>query len=241
MPGTIDQREQAQRELRTKNKKDIFELPTELQAAGKPVLIFNVGPMRHQRSMGSYGQFTIHACPEDKPFSKATEIPYITNDPVHIDMNQMAHRHDSGRKLALDILGVGQFHTKSEDLTVWGVFVAAGEIPTEDELKKANKKLDRTWDELIREADAYWNQGPSHYVNITDLHRTAAAKRGQDKPWARGIEVLSKCPICSTALDPDAALCAACKTVIHKERVIAARVPGYEYLWEPKPKKKETE
>ena len=233
MPGTVEQREQAKRELREKNRKDIFELPPELSTMGKPIKIFNVGPMRHQRSMGSYGQCTIHPCEEGQPHSIATEVPYITNDPVHLDMFQMAHRHDSGRKLALDILGVGQFHTPSENIEMWGVFVAEGDEPTEEELKKARARLNRTYDQLMAEADNYWNQGPSEYKNVTEMHRLAAKARGQmNKPWARGVVEQTKCTICATQIDPGAAICPACKTVIDPKKVKAARVPGYEYLWE---------
>jgi hypothetical protein len=236
MPGTVEQREQAVRELRTKNKKDVFELPPELQLAGKPVKIFNVSPFSFQRSMGSYGQWTIHACPEGSDYGKATEVPYITNDPVHVDMFQMAHRHDSGRKLALDILGVGQFHTPGEDLTKWGVFVAEGDEPTEREVVKARAAWNKTCDALISEADNYYNQGPSEYKNVTDMHRIAAKVRGVDKIWARGTEELVLCPICANRISPAAAICSFCKTVIDEKLVIKARVPGYEHLWAKKDK-----
>jgi hypothetical protein len=232
MPGTIEQREQAARELREKNKKDIFELPEELSTMGKPIMIFNIGPFRHQRSMGSYGQWTIHPCEAGQVYSKPTEVPYITNDPIHLDMFQMAHRHDSGRKLAADILGLGQFHTASESLEKWGVFIAAGTEPTEEELKAARMRLNRTWDALIMEADSYWNQGPGEYKNVTDMHRMAAKARGQmNKPWARGVVEMMKCHICASQVDPAAAICPHCKTVINEAKVIQARVPGYEYLW----------
>lgn len=235
MPGTVEQREQAVRELRTKNMKDVFELPPELQVIGRPVKIFNVGPMRHQRSMGSYGQFTIQPCEEGLSYSPATEVPYITNDPVHVDMFQMAHRHDSGRKLANDIVGVGQFHTPSEDLTKWGVFVAAGEEPTQEEIRAATKKLMKTYDFLINEADQYYNQGPSEYKNVTEIHRLAAKVRGQkDKPWARGVQEMSVCDICGSGVSPTAAICPTCKNVIDEERVIKARLRGYEHLWKKK-------
>ena len=232
MPGTIEQREQAKREIKARNQKDIFELPPELQVIGKTVKIFNVGPMRHPRSMGSYGQWTIHACEEGKPYSEPTEVPYITNDPVHIDMFQMAHRHDSGRKVALDILGVGPFHTPGEDLTKWGVFIAESDEPTAAELAAAHKKLNKTYDQLIHEADGYWNQGPSEYKNVTEMHRHAATARGQkDKPWARGIQEMKICDICGSAVAPTAAICPTCRNVIDEKRVIDARLRGYEHLW----------
>lgn len=236
MPGTVEQREQAKRELRARNQKDIFELPPELQILGNPVRIFNVGPFRHQRSQGSYGQFTIHACEDGKLHSDPTEIPYITNDPVHVDMFQMAHRHDSGKKLALDILGIGQFHTPGEDLTKWGVFIAAGSEPTSEECAEAKGKLINTYDWLIGEADNYWNQGPSEYKNVTEMHRLAAKARGQQgKPWARGVVELAACPICGSGVVPGAAICPTCKNVLDEEKVIKARVRGYEHLWK-KPK-----
>lgn len=232
MPGTVEQREQAARELRLKNQKSIYELPPELQVVGATVKIFNVGPWRHQKSMGSYGQWTIHPCEKGERHSIATEVPYITNDPVHVDMFQMAHRHDSGRKLAADILGIGQFHTPGENLTIWGVFISAGDEPTDAEIGEANKKLLRTFDQLIAEADNYWNQGPSEYKNVTEVHRLAAEKRGQmNKPWARGVVEMMKCPVCATNIDPEAAICGICKVVINQEKVIAHKLPGYEYLW----------
>ena len=232
MPGTLQQREQAERELRAMNRKDVYELPDELKIAGQPIFIFNISPFKFQRSMGSYGQWTIHPCPEGEMYSKPTEVPYITNDPIHVDMFQMAHRHDSGRKLAADILGVGQFHAPDEDLTRWGVFIAAGEKPTSDELKAARKKLNRTMDMLIQEADQYWNQGPQAYVNITDMHRLAAKERHQiTKPWARAVVEMTVCHICGSQLNPEAAICPICKTVIDEARVIEAKVPGYEHLW----------
>ena len=235
MPGTIEQREQAKREIKARNQKDIFELPIELQLAGKPIRIFNVGPFRHQRSMGSYGQFTIHKCEEGQSYSDPTEIPYITNDPVHLDMTQMAHRHDSGRRLAADILGVGQFHTPGEDLTKWGVFIAASDEPTPEELEQAHRKLNMTYDYLIQEADSYYNQGPSEYRNVTDMHRIAAKARGQkDKPWARGVQEQLVCSICGSGVSPVAAICPVCKNVINAQKVIDAKLKGFEHLWKTK-------
>lgn len=232
MPGTIEQREQAKQEIKARNQKDVFELPPELRVIGNPVMIYNIGPMRHQRSMGSYGQFTIHACEDGQEYSKPTEVPYVTNDPVHVDMFQMAHRHDSGRRLAMDIVGVGQFHTPSEDLTNWGVFVAEDQEPSDKELRQARNKLNRTFDRLIQEADNYWNQGPSEYKNVTEMHRLAAKVRGQkDKPWARGIQELKTCDICGSGVSPSAAICPTCKNVLDEERVIAAKLRGYEHLW----------
>lgn len=269
MPGTVEQREQAVRELKTKNRKDIFELPDELKIAGEPVRIFNVGPFRHQKSLGSYGQWTIQACEpgfkfvigqnEDPDsletawdqipiergeiaYSRPTEVPYITNDPIHVDMFQMAHRHDSGRKLAADILGVGQFHTPSEDLRKWGCFISAGPEPSHEELRIALAALNRTYDALIMEADGYWNSGPNMYENITDMHRNAARERRQmGKPWARAVVENKPCPICASGISPEAAVCPHCKTVIDEAKVIKMKVPGYEHLWDKRKKNKAEE
>jgi hypothetical protein len=232
MPGTVEQREQVKAEIKARNQKDVFSLPPELQIIGSPVKIFNVGPFRHQRSMGSYGQWVISACSEGEEYSQPTEVPYITNDPVHIDMFQMAHRHDSGRKLALDILGIGQFHTPEEDLTKWGCFIAKGDTPSLKELVDAREKLNKTYDWLITEADSYFNQGPQAYLNISDMHRLAAKARGQkDKPWARGIELMTNCGICGSQVSPKAIVCPTCKNALDEEQVIARKVRGFEHLW----------
>ena len=239
MPGTVEQREQAVRELRTKNLKDIFELPPELKLLGHPVKIFNVSPLPYLRSMGSYGQWLIPACPEGAEVSPAKEVPFITNDPVHVDMEQMAHRHDSGRKVAADILGFGQFHTPGEDLRKWGCFIADGEEPTAKEIAKAKAMWHKTCDVLINEADNFYNQGPQHYDNVTDLHRLCSRIRGVDKIWSRGLEELVLCPACATRISPAAAICSSCKTVIDEKRVILLKVPGYEHLWNKKREKEQ--
>lgn len=232
MPATVADRQQAERELRTKNQKIVYNVPEELRDTGPSVYIFSVSPFSYQRSMGSYGQHLIPACPEGEEYSEPLVIDRVIYDMYHEGMFKMIATPDSGKKLALDIVGIGPYHSPAEDLTKWGVFVAAGEKPTKTELADARKKLDRTWDFLITEADAYWNQGPSEYRNVSDLHRRAAKMRGQtDKPWAREVQQMKSCSVCGNQLSPGAALCTHCKTVFNEAVVIANKVPGYEHLW----------
>lgn len=240
--GTIADREQAKAELKTKNSKIIYNVPEELKDSGAPLLIFNVSPFPYPRSMGSYGQFLIQACKDGQKYSAPVTIPRVIYDMYHESMFKMIATPDSGKKLAQDIVGIGPYHAPGEDLTKWGVFLAAGEKPTEAELAEANRKFDRTCDFLITEADGYWNQGPSEYRNVSDMHRFAAKRRGQtDKPWAREVQQLKSCPVCGNQIVPEAALCTHCKAVFNEAVVIANKVPGYEHLWAPKTKEGKAE
>jgi hypothetical protein len=234
MPATVADRQQAEQELRSKNQKIVYNVPEELKDTGKPIYIFNLSPKSYQRSMGSYGQFLIPACSEGRKYSEALIIPRVVYDMYHEGMFKMIATPDSGRKLAMDILGFGAYHAPDEDLRKWGVFIAESEKPSEAELKEAQGKLDRTWDRLIQEADNLWASGPSHYKNVTDepLYRTAALARGQmDKEWVKGSVPKRDCPTCGNQIAKSAAFCIHCRTIFDESRVIANKVPGYEHLW----------
>lgn len=231
MPATVADRQQAERELRNKNQKILDMLPEELKDTGPPICIFNVSPKAYLRSMGSMGHYLIPACPDGAKHSAALKVPRILDDMRSDGMFKLVAVPVSGKAVVNDIVGIGEFHSPGEDLTKWGVFVAAGQTPTDKELAEANRKLNQTWDYLITEADNYWKQGPQAHENVSDLHRLAAEKRGVDKEWAREVQPMKNCHVCGNRIMPTAAICTHCKTVLDEASVIANKVPGYEHLW----------
>ncbi len=63
-----------------------------------------------------------------------------------------------------------------------GVFVCAGDVPTEEELRGARAKLEEFYRALVAAADREWERSHS-FVFIHDLQRRAAANLGLDKEW----------------------------------------------------------
>ncbi len=63
-----------------------------------------------------------------------------------------------------------------------GVFVCAGNVPTEEELRGAREKLDEFYRALVAAADREWERSHS-YLFINDLQRRAAANLGLEKEW----------------------------------------------------------
>ena len=68
--------------------------------------------------------------------------------------------------------GEGSFH---------GVFVAAGELPTDAELADARRRLEEFQGLLVKAADLEWER-TKNPMFITDLERRAARQLGLEKP-----------------------------------------------------------
>jgi hypothetical protein len=69
--------------------------------------------------------------------------------------------------------GEGSFH---------GVFVSAGENPTEGELADARRRLEEFHRKLVAAADLEWER-TKNPMFITDLERRAARQLGLEKQW----------------------------------------------------------
>lgn len=249
---TKEQTATVERELAARNSKTVIRTSPHYQKAGK-VRIFNVGPWVWTQAMGGLGSFTVQAYDPKRPFtvkgeskgeksrtfecSEPLEIWRSFPEGYHIDMNKMAEVETDGEELAKSIVGTGRFQAPGSSLLRFGVFIAADDLPTEEEIATANQRLREYRLALVAEASALHQQGPQAAENIADQHRAAAIATGNGKlPWVRGATEMATCPACMSALNPEAAICLGCKTVINEEKVKALKIPGYEHLWKPQPK-----
>lgn len=243
---TKEQAVQIEQELAARNSKIVERAPLDYKELGT-YKIFNVGPWSWPVSMGGLGTFTIPKYDPKKPFtvgkgkdkesfacSEPLEIWKLFPEGKHIDMNKMAEVFNRGEDIAKSIVGIGQFQNRQASLERYGVFIAAGDVPTEEELAEANRRFEEYDLALINEADEFYQA--NQHDNIGKQHREAAMRRGQDElVWVRGKGKMNKCPACKTTVDPDAAICLGCKTVLNEEKVKALKVPGYERLWQKQP------
>ena len=225
-----------EQELRSRNSKIIERADVDWRALGD-YYIFNIGPHKWEVGRGGLGTFIIPACPEGAEYSAPLRIPKQYPEGKDLDMNKMAEILRDGMKLAIDIVGYSPHQSPGADLRRYGVFLAKGEEPTKKELADARAKLNGEDLKLVQEANQAYMAGPDKaQETISAAHRQAAVRTNNgDLPWVRGAEQKSKCPICKTPVDPEAAICVHCKAVLDEKAVIAARLPGYAHLWEKKP------
>src|SRR5580704_8735831 len=104
--------------------------------------------------------------------------------------------------------GEGSFH---------GVFVAAGETPTESELADARRRLEEFQRRLVAAADLEWER-TRNPMFITDLERRAARQLNLEKPWLYDSKPLAECPVCAEKIKHGVAVCRSCGAILDKEK-----------------------
>jgi hypothetical protein len=121
----------------------------------------------------------------------------------------------TAREIAEDIAreingdsGEGSFH---------GVFVAAGDLPTEAELADARRRLEEFQRRLVAAADLEWER-TKNPMFITDLERRAARQLGLEKPWLYDAKPLADCPLCAEKIRPGVAVCRSCGAILDREK-----------------------
>ncbi len=107
-----------------------------------------------------------------------------------------------------DDSGEGSFH---------GVFVAAGETPTEGELADARRRLEEFQRRLVASADLEWER-TRNPMFITDLERRAARQLSLEKPWLYDSKPLAECPVCAEKIKHGVAVCRSCGAILDREK-----------------------
>lgn len=101
-----------------------------------------------------------------------------------------------------------------------GVFVCAGDEPTEEELRGAHEKLEIFYRALVASADREWERSHS-YPFIHDLQRRAAANLGLEKEWFYRAKETAECPGCGERVKPNVAVCKTCNAILDREKALA--------------------
>jgi hypothetical protein len=104
--------------------------------------------------------------------------------------------------------GEGSFH---------GVFVAAGDSPTDAELEDARRRLEEFHRRLVAAADLEWERSHNPMF-ITDLERRAARELRLEKPWLYDPKPLADCPVCAEKIKPGVAVCRSCGAILDREK-----------------------
>ena len=121
----------------------------------------------------------------------------------------------TAREIAEDI--AREINTDSGERSFHGVFVAAGETPTEAELADARRRLEEFQRRLVAAADLEWER-TKNPMFITDLERRAARQLGQEKPWLYDPKPLAECPVCAEKIKHGVAVCRSCGAILDRDK-----------------------
>jgi hypothetical protein len=121
----------------------------------------------------------------------------------------------TAREIAEDI--AREINSDSGDGSFHGVFVAAGDVPTEAELADARRRLLEFHQRLVAAADLEWERSKNPMF-ITDLERRAARQLGLEKPWLYDARPLAECPVCAERIKHGVAVCRSCGAILDREK-----------------------
>jgi hypothetical protein len=162
------------------------------------------------------------AKPGEMSYSRPCKVAKIVNEGNAVDIRKISFTQWDGRLVAADVLGIGPFKNANQDLTLWGCFLAEGDVPTKEELEEAHAKLTKKAEELWKQGQAYHMQGPNHAVDITEYHRWANDFLGRDAEWCNESKRTIECPGCGERVWAEAAAHTGgknpCGTIINEEK-----------------------
>jgi hypothetical protein len=99
----------------------------------------------------------------------------------------------------------------------FGVFLARGETPDEDEVAEARQRLEVFYRSVVASADREWERSHS-YLFINDVQRRAARHLGLEKEWFYQARETSDCPGCGEKVRAGVAVCKTCHAILDRAK-----------------------
>src|ERR1700704_2354847 len=124
----------------------------------------------------------------------------------------------TAREIAEDLCR--EINSDAGENSFLGVFVCAGNMPTEDELLGARARLEEFYRAMVASADREWERSHS-FLFIHDLQRRAAGHLGLNKEWYYQVRETAECPGCGERVKPTVAVCKSCGAVLDREKALA--------------------
>ena len=223
--------------------------------------IFNVGPWPQWINTGSTGQYLVPACPWGEKYvelltldgdkSRPTygkmipPISVIMDELVIKSEDDMSRLEEDGRLFAESMIGIGRAQNPEYALTRFGIFVAAGDKPTEQELAAVHRQLNEHCRQQVKFAADLYAIDRALFSRAVrpDVHFVAARVLGRDNPvdspWMLDASPVGriKCPMCAQVCDPDAAKCQ-CGQIINVEKYTDLMAAQEQIMAATKPKGK---
>lgn len=136
---------------------------------------------------------------------------------------------DLGDKRTLDVVITAQevaqdmcreINADGGEDSFFGVFVAQGEKPSDDELAEARVRLAAFYRSVVASADREWERSHS-YLFINDVQRRAALHLGLEKEWFYQARETSDCPGCGEKVRAGVAVCKTCHAILDRDKAAA--------------------
>ena len=183
-----------------------------------PSEIAVIANITDQRYMASrmYGTFQVAGCAEGEPFA-LTRVTARTTVMDYGDKRTLPLAI-TAREIAEDICR--EINSDAGERSFLGVFVCAGDAPTDAELRGAQEKLDDFYRALVAAADREWERSHS-FLFIHDLQRRAAKSLGVEKEWHYQARETEECPGCGDRVKPGVAVCKSCHAILNREKALA--------------------
>ncbi len=163
----------------------------------------------------TYGNFVVQPCPPGQAY--ALTAVGAREGIVDLGDKRTLNFPISAREVAEDV--AREINSDGGDGSFFGVFVCAGERPTEPELAQARAKLEEFYKRLVYVADQEWER-THNYMMISDVQRRAARWLGVEKDWAYDPKPMVDCPACGSKVKPGVAVCRACGAVLDREKAL---------------------
>ncbi|HYB61316.1 MAG TPA: hypothetical protein VEH50_07540 [Methylomirabilota bacterium] len=195
----------------------------------------------------TYGTFFIQGVPAREPIAGDVDAPgpegrtpasrhacaltVVTPRTSVMDLGdrRTMELHVSAREIAEDLCR--EINGDAGEDSFLGVFVCAGDEPSEEELAAAGRRLEAFYRRKVAEADREWARSHSHLF-LDDLQRRAARMLGLEREWNYELRESAECPGCGERLKPNVAVCKSCGAILNREKaaqlglVPAAASPG---------------
>jgi len=226
-------------EIDSLNRKNVSPLPLSLRRAAEAyrIYVFSVSPDPIVRTVG-IGTFIVPAKKQGQRVSDPLVFPATVYETVISETGPMRWEPSDGMDVAKDIVQLG----KPADFTKHGLFITENEVPTEEEIAKAEQARVDFLAKRVEDADGYFavNGGMTTITrdgqqgtrsNIQDVHRAALKELGWVREWGNNKNVqMLQCWNCGRSVMPTSAKCfhEGCGAPLKNEEAKARFIAGDE-------------
>jgi len=191
--------------------------PEQIRKPEYTVYLHSISKRSFEQQHPIYRNVVIPACPKDKRYITFMRINHPIQTP-HVDPDNVSGpnilRIENAKRAALGICNpnyIGtdlavqdrevpaesQLASSESNLTRQGVFASLNEIPTEEELKKAEARRQAYYKFRFEEANGLERSNPKLLQEVLGLdHHMAAEMFGVDVNWHRVVSPKIECPNC---------------------------------------------
>jgi len=163
----------------------------------------------------TYGTFQISGCAAGEEYATTRVTPRTAV--MDYGDKRILPLAISAREIAEDVCR--EINSDAGENSFLGVFVCAGNAPTEDELHGARARLDEFYRAMVAAADREWERSHS-FLFIHDLQRRAAGHLGLNKEWYYQVRETAECPGCGERVKPGVAVCKSCGAILNREKAL---------------------